>query len=291
MNIVDDAADLPATAPGAPICVLARPADTELVERALGALGADRSVWPDGPRALRRPAVHVVQDRIAVLALLVGEDERPVPVRMLATGSGLLVVADAAALAVLRPAADRCDDGPSALVAALLALAHSSGETLEDLVEHAQQLDARAGGYASAAERRQLTALRSRLFGVVQAQAAQHRLLTPEEELAQVLEPTAGRALRQAAAAFDDNRATAERLYALIGDMLAEQDTVVTERLTLVNIIFLPLSLATGFFGMNFLWLTDRIGSLPAFLGLGLLAPVLLAAATMVVIRRLSTGR
>ena len=46
-----------------------------------------------------------------------------------------------------------------------------------------------------------------------------------------------------------------------------------TYRLTLVATIFLPLSFIAGFFGMNFGWMVDQIGSASAFwlLGVGLM--------------------
>jgi Mg2+ and Co2+ transporter CorA len=75
----------------------------------------------------------------------------------------------------------------------------------------------------------------------------------------------------------------------MLATTVSEPTSVVIERLTLVSMIFLPLSLGTGFFGMNFGWMTHRIGTLPAFVTLGIGVPVLLAAATLVFIRRLST--
>jgi magnesium transporter len=44
---------------------------------------------------------------------------------------------------------------------------------------------------------------------------------------------------------------------------------VVIERLTVVATIFLPLTVVTGFFGMNFGWLVGHIGSAAEFWGLG----------------------
>ena len=44
---------------------------------------------------------------------------------------------------------------------------------------------------------------------------------------------------------------------------------VVMERLTVVATIFLPLTVVTGFFGMNFAWMVNRLNSLAVFLILG----------------------
>ena len=38
---------------------------------------------------------------------------------------------------------------------------------------------------------------------------------------------------------------------------------------TIIATVFLPLSFLTGFFGQNFAWLVDRIGSAEAFFGIG----------------------
>jgi CorA-like Mg2+ transporter protein len=43
----------------------------------------------------------------------------------------------------------------------------------------------------------------------------------------------------------------------------------VMKQLTIIATVFLPLSFLTGFFGQNFAWLADRIGSVEAFFGIG----------------------
>ncbi|MFL5870557.1 MAG: magnesium transporter CorA family protein [Solirubrobacterales bacterium] len=60
-----------------------------------------------------------------------------------------------------------------------------------------------------------------------------------------------------------------------LADALQAQLNETSYRLTIVATIFLPLSFITGFFGMNFTWLTDRIESGPAFWLLGVGALVL----------------
>ena len=67
---------------------------------------------------------------------------------------------------------------------------------------------------------------------------------------------------------------------------IAERQATRISQLTVVSIVFLPLTFLTGFFGMNFNWMTDRMGSPLAFLLLGVLLPTASAALTALWLKR-----
>ena len=62
---------------------------------------------------------------------------------------------------------------------------------------------------------------------------------------------------------------------------IAQRQGEQINRLTLVSLIFLPVTALTGFFGMNFNWMIDAIGGEAAFLVLGVMLPLLCVAFTI----------
>jgi magnesium transporter len=83
---------------------------------------------------------------------------------------------------------------------------------------------------------------------------------------------------------------------AYLRELLAEAVNVLLNqmagRLTIVATIFLPLTFATGFFGMNFGWLVRHIDSAETFFVLGIGGMVLpLIAAAVLLVRAGYVGR
>lgn len=67
---------------------------------------------------------------------------------------------------------------------------------------------------------------------------------------------------------------------------VAEYQSKQISRLTVVSVIFLPMTFLTGLFGMNFNWMINHIGSKSAFIVLGLALPALSAFISLAVFRR-----
>jgi magnesium transporter len=91
---------------------------------------------------------------------------------------------------------------------------------------------------------------------------------------------------------FDQLNRLIDGIDAAAGSMATLIDLRLNETiywLTVVATIFLPLTFVTGFFGMNFDWMTERIGTLAWFLMLGVGVPLVGAALTYLLIRQRGT--
>jgi len=67
---------------------------------------------------------------------------------------------------------------------------------------------------------------------------------------------------------------------------LAQRQSDQISRLTVVSVIFLPLTFLTGFFGMNFPWMVQFIRGFAPFLWLGVAAPILCLITAVWLLRR-----
>lgn len=248
--------------------------------------------WPPENHQTRRPSVIIGDGEIDLVLRVLKDNREFSALRIKSRGEGLLAIGDQFALRAVRSALESSGDAHwEPVVAAVLAVARQCEEALADIDDDCQELAKSVIGYASSAERRTIGRMRADLFRIGEVQAAHQNLVETTEELAEVVGTEHRRLLARASRAFEANQSATTRLYAMLGDVLSEQDSVVSERLTLVATIFLPLTLATGFFGMNFQWMVDRIGSFPAFLILGIVVPAALAVATLLLVRRLSRSK
>ena len=68
--------------------------------------------------------------------------------------------------------------------------------------------------------------------------------------------------------------------------MVSNRLNVVVKKLTVLSTVLLPLIVITGFFGQNFGWLVRHVGSLTAFLLLGLALPIVGAVLLVYYLRR-----
>ena len=206
---------------------------------------------------------------------------------------GFVVVCPQPVMPVLREVVAGVDGGPhDALIAVLLWIANESTATVQRLADEVVRLDQSRVGLASGTVRRTISHLRHRLFALQQLWTAHHLLCAPDGVLTDALDRTLDevgrRRLRYAGVVFEASSSAAAQLYALLGDTLSRQSAVISERLTLVTVIFLPLTVSSGFFGMNFNWMTDHVGSAAAFLVLGIVLPLGLVAVTVFAARRVS---
>jgi Mg2+ and Co2+ transporter CorA len=269
---------------GASVVVLVEPESGTALPAAARWLGADPELAENLRRQRhRRPFAHVEDRHIAAVVLANIDVGLPAELHLHVGERGLLAVAPPELDDRVRRAVAPLEGGPEdAFAAVILAVARHSEETIEQLTEVALGLDEMRSRLAAGAQRRELSRVRARLFAMEQLWKAHQQVLAPDEPLADHMSDGPRRVLRRARAAFEASGATAAELYALLGDTLSRQAAVINERLTLAAVVFFPLTVSTGFFGMNFEWMVSHIGSLTAFVVLGIVVPFIMVGATLV---------
>ncbi|MFF7211544.1 CorA family divalent cation transporter [Streptomyces sp. NPDC008238] len=153
-------------------------------------------------------------------------------------------------------------------------------EDLEDEMfesRHPQQV------YRLARLRRRAAVLHHALLPYLQAtdETITRRMMSgnfPEER--QRLAASYQRAARMVLASIESLQDAARRAFASYSSLVSGEQNGVINRLAIVSTIFLPLTFLTGFFGMNFTYMTDELESKIVFwlLAVGLQALVMLVA-------------
>jgi len=152
-----------------------------------------------------------------------------------------------------------------------------------------QSLEDRAFERPTNDERRRMSELRSELFRLQQVVVPQRDMLDRGFEVLECIPGLEREAARHPFRDVHDDLVLTANEIDYNREVLAESLTVLIHqlagRLTIVATIFLPLTFATGFFGMNFGWLVNHIDSLEAFLifGVGgMVMPIVIAAVLLV---------
>jgi magnesium transporter len=167
------------------------------------------------------------------------------------------------------------------------ALADSLRALVDHYGEEVEYLEDVAFERPTGTERRRMSELRSKLFRLLQIVVPQRDMLARGGELLETLPGLERDAARHPFRDVHDDLVLTSNQIDYLRDLLAEAIQVLLNqmagRLTIVATFFLPLTFATGFFGMNFGWMVDHVDSAAAFflLGVGSMAVTIVIAAVL----------
>jgi magnesium transporter len=171
----------------------------------------------------------------------------------------------------------------------LEALASSLRDLVDQRATEVQRLEDIAFERPSDAERRRMSELRSQLFRLQQIVVPQRDMLARGGDLLETLPGLERDVARHPFRDVHDDLVLTANQIDYLRELLAEAINVLLNqmagRLTIVATIFLPLTFATGFFGMNFGWLVRHIDSAETFFVLGvggMILPLAIVAVLLV---------
>jgi magnesium transporter len=169
------------------------------------------------------------------------------------------------------------------------ALAESLRALIDSYADEVERLEEIAFRRPTPVERRRMSELRSQLFRLQQIVVPQRDMLARGGDLLETLPGLERDVARHPFRDVHDDLVLTSNQIDYLRDLLAEAVNVLLNqmagRLTVVATVFLPLTFATGFFGMNFGWMVGHIDSAAAFylLGLGSMAVTIAIAAVLLV--------
>jgi magnesium transporter len=153
------------------------------------------------------------------------------------------------------------------------ALADSLRVLVDRYAAEVQHLEDAAFERPTSAERRRMSELRSKLFRLQQLVVPQRDMLARGGDLLEALPGLERDASRHPFRDVHDDLVLTANQIDYLRELLAEAVNVLLNqmagRLTVVATFFLPLTFATGFFGMNFGWMVGHIDSAASFFMLG----------------------
>jgi magnesium transporter len=167
------------------------------------------------------------------------------------------------------------------------ALADSLRMLVDRYAEEVQHLEDAAFERPTSAERRRMSELRSKLFRLQQIVLPQRDMLARGGDLLESLPGLERDVARHPFRDVHDDLVLTANQIDYLRELLAEAVNVLLNqmagRLTVVATFFLPLTFATGFFGMNFGWMVNHIDSAATFfmLGVGSMAVTIAIAAAL----------
>ncbi|WP_217914864.1 CorA family divalent cation transporter [Miltoncostaea marina] len=256
---------------------LVAPAAGEVAEAAARLGMAPPPAEPEADPEL--PRLRRLDDGLDVVLVGVAPDGALHEVRCHLRGDALLTV---------RPAAGPpLDEPPAAPAGAARDLADVVEAVLTTLVGRAGELSDRVERLADRRERGDIARIRAAVTPLRRVTLLQQDVigrLASEDVVA--ADASARRRVRdsygRAAQVVTELEAIREALH----DIAADRQNELVGRLTVVAVVFLPLTFLTGFFGQNFPWLVDHIGGPWWFASLGLVLPVAAVAALLALLRR-----
>jgi magnesium transporter len=165
----------------------------------------------------------------------------------------------------------------------------SLADSLRTLADHftteVERLEEIAFVRPKPADRRRMSEVRSELFRLQQIVVPQREMLGRGGDLIENLPGLERDIARHPFRDVHDDLVVTANEIDYLRELLSETLNVLINqmagRLTIIATIFLPLTFATGFFGMNFGWLVDHISSTESFLILGvggMIVPLIVVA-------------
>ena len=267
------------------------PSDADL--DALGELlGIPELAIEDSKEFAERPKIDDYGERVLIV-FYGAHDTEPVEVHVHVSGNEVVTIRRApcahlwearekAASAHVRTEQDLVYRVLDALADSLRALT----DRYATEVEHLEEV---AFDRPKPADRRRMSELRSELFRLQQIVIPQREMLERGGALLEKLPGLERDVARHPFRDVHDDLVVTANQIAYLREVLSESVNVLinqmASRLTIVATIFLPLTFATGFFGMNFGWLVRHIDSAEAFLVLGvagMIVPLIAVAVFLV---------